>query len=308
MPQLATPVLFIIFNRPETTVRVFNKIKEVQPAKLYVAADGPRKTRVGEQELCEATRNAVLNNITWNCEVRSLLRNENVGCKIGVSSAITWFFENEEHGIILEDDCLPDNSFFNFCELLLKKYKDESSILQISGCNLLGDNIKVNESYYFSRMSHIWGWATWRRAWNLYDIKMIRLHELVDNFEEISNDKRIKKYWIKAFNRVKKNKVDTWDYQWVYSIWVNKGLVISPAVNMISNIGFGPDATHTNTGDHTFANLKASAIEKIKHPSTIQQNIAIDNYDMEKTVRRVSIIENFRIRIAGICKRLKLWR
>ncbi|MDB5249667.1 MAG: protein containing nucleotide-diphospho-sugar transferase domain [Segetibacter sp.] len=306
MQQLTTPILFIIFNRPEITAKVFNQIKEVQPTKLYVAADGPRKNKAGELQLCEASREAVLSNITWNCEVRSLIRNENVGCKIAVSSAITWFFENEEQGIILEDDCLPDKSFFNFCNLLLEMYKDEESVMQISGCNLLGENIKVDHSYYFSRMCHIWGWATWRRAWKLYDIKMNRLNELFDNFEEISTDKRIKNYWSKVLNEVKENKIDTWDYQWVYSIWVNKGLVISPAVNMISNIGFGPDATHTVIMDKTVANLKANAIDIMKHPSSMRPNIAIDNYDMKKTVRTLSIIQNIRIRASNIYKRFTL--
>ena len=300
-----TPILFIIFNRPATTLKVFDAIKLLQPAKLYLAADGPRSDRKEEEQLCDLSRKLVLDNITWDCNVETLIRDSNLGCKIAVSSAINWFFENEEHGIILEDDCLPNQSFFNFCEVLLEMYKDEETIMQISGCNLLGGSIELKESYYFSRMCHIWGWATWRRAWNLYDIKMDRLNELFNDFDEISNDKRIKNYWIKMFNQVKENKIDTWDYQWVYSIWVNKGLVISPSVNMISNIGFGPDATHTFIMDKSVANLKANTIDLITHPKSIERNIALDDYDMKKTVRTISIFESIMIRATNVYNRLR---
>lgn len=286
-----TPILFIIFNRPDCTLRALNEIKKVQPKKLYISADGPRQRKSGEKEICELTRKIVFENITWACEVKSLIRDENVGCKLAVSSAINWFFENEEQGIILEDDCLPEHSFFNFCQILLKKFKDENSVMHIGGTNFLTDKIRIDASYYFSKMIHIWGWATWRRAWKLYDIEMNHLDELEKDFKKITVSKKEKNYWIKIFRKVKKNQIDTWDYQWQYSIWVNNGIGITPAVNMISNIGFGPGATHTVNAGETVANMSTEAINTIHHPLTIERNSEADNFEMTAIVSKAGFFE-----------------
>ena len=166
-----TPILFLIFNRPDTTKLVFESIKRIKPAKLYIAADGARKHKVGEDLLCKETR-SIIDLIDWECEIKTLLRTENLGCKIAVSSAIDWFFENEEQGIILEDDCLPNESFFNFCEQLLNQFKENKEIMHISGNNFQDGITRGDGSFYFSKYNHIWGWATWKRAWKLYNVKL----------------------------------------------------------------------------------------------------------------------------------------
>ena len=172
MNNLKTPILFLIFNRLDTTRRVFEEIRKQKPRQLFVASDGPRVNKDGEREIVEKTRKLVLDNIDWECEVKTLFRGENLGCKIAVSSAIDWFFENIEEGIILEDDCLPAQSFFGYCEELLEKFREDGRISVISGDNFQFGWRNTSDSYYFSKNCHIWGWATWRRAWERYDVEM----------------------------------------------------------------------------------------------------------------------------------------
>lgn len=304
MKRFNTPILFLIFNRPSVTSRVFQEIKKIQPATLYVASDGPRKSKPGESEICDFTRKLVLENISWECDVKCLFRDENLGCKSAVSSAINWFFENEERGIILEDDCLPEPSFFHFCEELLEKFKEEPGVLHIGGTNFLDGKVIIKDSYYFSRMTHVWGWATWRRAWKQYDIEMVDLDELLNNFEDISNDIKTKEYWSTIFRKVKNNKIDTWDYQWFYSVLVNKGKTISPCVNMISNIGFGTGATHTVNEREPAANMPTSPIATIVHPADTSINYEADNYEMRKLLVKQAVIKTEVQRVVNFIKRL----
>ncbi|MDO9231860.1 MAG: acyltransferase [bacterium] len=276
-----TPILFIIFNRPDTTKRVFDEIKKAKPSKLYVAADGPRKDKEGERDLCEETRK-IIEQVDWECEVKTLLRDENLGCKIGVSSAINWFFENEEMGIILEDDCLPNPSFFNFCQELLEKYKDDERIMMITGDNFQNGMQRGDESYYFSKYAFIWGWATWRRAWKHYNVNLKNLPVFKEKkqIRHIFEDKNEQKYWLNIFNLVYDGKIDTWDYQWAYAIFKNNALAIVPNVNLISNIGFGKNSTHTTGGP--LANLETFSIDIIIHPNSINQNKYSDKYIFKK--------------------------
>ncbi len=231
---LKSPVLFLIFNRPDKTKQVFEAIRQAQPAQLFVAADGARKDKLGEQELCEQTRE-IIKAIDWKCELKTLYRSENLGCKIAVSRAINWFFENVEEGIILEDDCLPNQSFFHFCDTLLNYYRNDERIMHIGGSNFQDGQIRGDGSYYFSMYNHIWGWATWRRAWKYYDIEMFSYNNFVENnkVDCLFNLSREKKYWKDIFKRVKENQINTWDYQWTYSIWTNGGLSILPNQNLI---------------------------------------------------------------------------
>ena len=191
-----TPILFIIFNRPDTTQVVFNRIKEIKPKYLFIAADGPRLNVSDEVEKCEETRE-IINQIDWDCELKTLFRDRNLGCGMGVSSAITWFFDYVEQGIILEDDCLPDLTFFEFTALMLEKYKDNNKIKMISGTNYFFNKVKSKESYYFSKCFFIWGWATWKRAWSEFDFDMKswpknkKKHFLQTIFE----NKKIYNYW-----------------------------------------------------------------------------------------------------------------
>ncbi len=263
------PILFLIFNRQEETKQVFEEIKKQKPKYLYVAADGPRPDKPGEAELCEQTR-AVIKEVDWNCEVKTLFREENLGCRKAVSEGITWFFNNVKEGIILEDDCLPSKSFFKFCEENLEKYRHDTRVMHISGENPL-DNEFGDTSYYFSKIPHIWGWASWRRAWSLYDVDFQHFDYFIENniIENIFKQKEVQKYWNKVFTRVKNGEINTWDYQWTYALFVNSALSIVPNKNMVSNIGFGATkATHTNENAKC-ANRKVYEIGKIIHPEFI---------------------------------------
>lgn len=240
-----TPILFITFNRPEETFRVLERISKVKPAKLYIASDGARKNVDNEAIIVSDLRNFILSKIDWKCDVKTLFRDKNLGCKYAVSSAIDWFFDNEEQGIILEDDILPDISFFAYCRQLLEKYKHDERIMQINGYNPV--NYKTENSYIFSKYGTIWGWASWRRAWKYYDVEMknwskVRNNSNYDYFYLNKNEKKVR---LKIFDKVYENQIDTWDYQWAFAKLLNKGLSIFPAVNLIENIGFNSNATHT---------------------------------------------------------------
>ncbi len=295
--QFSVPILFIIFNRPDTTQIVFDQLKKIKPKKLYVAADGPRRSKVGEAEKCTLTRN-IINMINWDCEVKKLFNDENLGCKKAVSNAITWFFENEEQGIILEDDVVPNQSFFYFCSELLEYYKDDNSVMHISGNNFFYNKIKLSTSYYFSIYPHIWGWATWRRAWKLFnpdipDFPEYKSENLISN---TLNQSKEKKYWLRKFELVYNNQVDTWDYQWLYTIWKNRGLCITPAKNLATNIGFGEDATHTVNRNSKLADLPAEEILSIIHPTGKNISEKLDRLTFRK-IHYLSLFDKIKIKL-----------
>lgn len=271
------PILFLIFNRPDTTEKVFDVIKKIKPSKLFIAADGPRTEE--EKELCEQTRQHVVQNIDWECEVKTLFRSKNKGLKPAVSEAITWFFENVEEGIILEDDTVPTLSFFEYCKQMLEKYRYDERIMCISGETVLERNPK--ESYFFSNIPLIWGWATWRRAWNLYDYEM-------NDFEDFIEKKKIKQLfknsyhqrdWIKMLTKVKNGGINSWGYTWTYSVFKNQGLCTVPNSNMISNIGYDDRASHTFDPNSPLANREKYELESaIIHPEKIQVDADMQKY------------------------------
>lgn len=245
-----SPVLFLVFNRPDTTAQVFESIRRARPPRLYVAADGPRATRAGEAERCAEVR-AIATAIDWPCEVKTLFRDANLGCKRAVSGAIDWFFAAEPEGIILEDDILPDPSFFRYCDELLVRYRDDTSVAMISGCNLIGDRHGADSSYIFSHYMHIWGWASWRRAWAYYDADMVGWADPAAKrriADQLGHRPRAVAHWTGIFDRMAAGAIDTWDYQWVFAAWMQGMVATIPAHSLIGNIGFGADATHT-TGD-----------------------------------------------------------
>jgi hypothetical protein len=273
------PILFLIFNRLDTTKQVFEMIRKVAPIKLYIASDGPRENRDDEKEKVETVRNYVLESMDWDCEVKTLFRDVNLGCGKAVSEAITWFFKNEEMGIILEDDCLPSLSFFPFCKELLEKYKDNEKIYHIAGYIQLA-NTGITHSYYFTPFMNCWGWASWRRAWNQYDFDLT-------NVDIFLSSKKLEKLFIRYpdrkeridnFKKMEKHKIDTWDYQWEYCIFNNNGICINPAKNLITNIGFGVDGTHLISVDPHRFNKKRFEITKIKHPKKIKINTLFLNW------------------------------
>lgn len=278
---LETAVLFLVFNRLDTTKQVFEAIHKAKPPRIYIAADGPREGLDGEVEKVQKIHEYVLNNIDWVCEVKTLFRDKNLGCKYGVSEAITWFFENEEMGIILEDDCIPSQSFFWFCEELLKRYKNDKRIWQIGGCNFQ-DGIKRGDgSYYFSIFSHIWGWASWKERWDKYnaDFCCIKNDDFIFN---LFKNKNGLKYWRNIFKKMKNGSIDSWCYPWSFTIFNNNGLVITPNVNMVSNIGFGLGATHTPDKRDKNANMIIGEINKIIHPLTVCVDREADEYTLRK--------------------------
>lgn len=276
---LQTAVLFLVFNRPDTTAQVFEAIRSARPPRLYVAADGPREGREGEAERVAKVRQ-IATAVDWPCEINTLFRDNNLGCKHAVSSAITWFFQHEEQGIILEDDCLPHPDFFHFCEENLNHYKDNSRIMAITGVNFQNGQVRGKASYYFSKYNHVWGWATWRRAWSTYDREMTfwPTWKQSESWSNLHAKKVERRYWTKLFDQTFNNKIDTWDYQWTASVWFHGGLTITPNVNLISNIGFGPDSTHTKSSDSHLANIKTNKLENISHTETISYDTAADNY------------------------------
>lgn len=262
--DLQTSVLFLVFNRLDTTIQVFESIRKAKPPKLYIAADGARVSVKDEKEKVDAVRDYLIANIDWNCEVKTLFREANLGCKIAVSSAIDWFFENEEKGIIIEDDCSPTQSFFWFCEKMLLEYENNDSVMMISGTNYFLDiRNTIKNDYFFSRHYTIWGWATWRRAWNKYDVKMPSWRNEIkpEDLKFVSDRMYIVKHFEKMFDLIYNNALNTWDIQWVYTCLFNYGLCLTPSINMIHNIGV--DGTHT-TGDVTDSHfLKSYDFESI---------------------------------------------
>jgi hypothetical protein len=253
--KLTTPVAFIVFNRPDTTARVFAEIARARPPKLLVVGDGARAGRLGEEKKVAEAR-AIIEKVDWDCEVRTNFSEINLGCKKRVSSGIDWIFEMVDEAIILEDDCLPDPSFFRFCQEMLIRYRYDERILMVSGTNLAWD-ISQESDYYFSRYPHIWGWASWRRAWKDYDVSMQSLPVLLrdDSFINSFQSKREYYFWVDTFKSVHAGQVNSWDAQVVYLAFTKSQLTVFPSGNLISNIGFGQDATHTIRPNKLLANL-----------------------------------------------------
>jgi hypothetical protein len=272
------PVLFLVFNRPAQTERVFAEIRRARPERLYVAADGARPDRE-EGGLCEQVR-AIATHVDWPCVVKTLFQEHNLGCKEAVASAISWFFEHEEQGIILEDDCLPHPSFFPFCDDLLERYRSDDRVMSICGNNSLQPEVLPETDYYFSRHCRVWGWATWRRAWQYYDKHMVAWPRLRRDYllRSVSGgDYQFERYWQEVFDRTHAGEIDTWDYQWMLSSWAHSGLAIRPSVNLVSNLGFGPDATHTLNPDSEEGNRETFEMHfPLRHPSHVARDVIAD--------------------------------
>jgi hypothetical protein len=276
------PVLLIIFNRPENTNAVFNAIRAVKPKQLFIAADGPRESRPEDVEKCNQTR-SIIEIVDWDCDVKTLFREKNLGCKFGPSTAIDWFFEHVEYGIILEDDCVPHATFFPYCEELLTKYSDDTRVMMISGVNFLFDKVSIESSYFFSRYHLIWGWATWKRAWKLFDLTMLQYDKIVSEryLNSLFDTKLERNFWRKIYTIAKKDQLQEWDYKWAYSMHVNNALCICPSVNLVQNIGSGIDATHTKSDSHHF-NIPFGEIKiPLIHPDVIIRDYLADKILLE---------------------------
>lgn len=281
--QLKTPVAFIIFNRPDTTRQVFNVIREVKPETLIVIADGPRHYKEGEVKKCEETRK-IIESVDWECNLIKNYSDVNLGCKKRLSSGIDWVFNQFEEAIFLEDDCMPHISFFQYCQELLEYYRYDEKIMNIAGINLQFGKNNNGYSYYFSQFVHIWGWASWRRAWQHYDPEMKKWPEVRDQvlLDKYFNNKRAKKFWYSEFEKTFSGEIDTWDYQWVLACWLSNGLNIIPNVNLVSNIGFGREGVHTGDRLNEVSNIPVKEINlPLVHPPKIDRNIEADNFTQD---------------------------
>jgi len=278
--SINTPILFLVYNRLSHTKKVFEKIKISKPPRLYIASDGPKNIKEDKKKV-EDVRNFITNNIDWKCEVKTLFRENNLGCKYACSEAIDWFFANEEKGIILEDDTLPNESFFKYCEDLLEKYRHDMRVWHIAGNNFhFGWKRDSDYSYYFGGIyGSIWGWATWRNRWKHYDINMKNYNKAVSKryLENCYDGSSAVKEKLKDFELIK-NGFDTWDIQWTYARWINNGLTIIPNLNLVSNIGFGEESTHTNFKLDARGDMKNFKMERpLIHPAFIIRDQISEN-------------------------------
>lgn len=272
------PVLLIGFNRPDLTEITLKRIIEYNPSRIYFAVDGARSHKPLETTKVLEVRKLV-ENIPNTIQTKTRFSEQNQGCRVGVSSAISWFFENEEMGIILEDDCFPDLSFFSFCEDLLERYKDDPKIGMISGVNFFYNQITIKDSYFFSKYFHIWGWATWKRAWDGYRSNELDLSDLDSVLGKFFNSRRAINTWKSWIEESSSGKVDTWDHQWSYHNWKADRISIMPSNNLVRNLGFREDGTHTVDQNSSFANLKLERMQfPLKHPTRINLKDFFHNF------------------------------
>jgi hypothetical protein len=299
--HLRAPVAFFVFNRPDTTIRVFEAIAATKPPKLLVVADGPRRDRTSEAALCRQVRSTI-ERVDWDCEVLTNFSDENLGCRQRIATGLDWVFQTVEEAVVLEDDCLPHPSFFEFCDELLERYRDDERVMGISGDNFQPRRL-TQASYYFSRFTHVWGWATWRRAWRHYDERM-RLWPAFREaraLEAVVHPRSVG-YWSDVLNGVYENRIDTWDYQWTFACWTQGGLTILPAVNLVSNIGFRTDATHT-TAASALAELPAFEMPfPLTHPSFVLPDLQADLYTQRSQYRLPSRLRRFAQRLRRLAR------
>lgn len=277
---LLTPILFIVFNRPEATAEALEAIRKVQPAKLYIAADGPRPGREDDKLNCAKVKE-IVSNINWPCQVKTLYRETNLGCMLGVSGGIDWFFENEEAGIIVEDDCVGSTAFFQFCQQLLVTYQYDERVQAICGRNPLG-KYDIEESYLFSRFFKEWGWASWRNRWQKRDLGKAAFDnaERENLFARTLANAPMASYVADTNRSVHYTGHNTWDYQWVFNILSQNGLVAVPAVNLVNNVGL-ETGVHFGTNPNIQRNLYEvdthSLAFPLKHPSFVFADNVFDN-------------------------------
>lgn len=269
-----TPILFLIFTRLDTSLRVFEAIRQARPRRLFIAADGPRPDKVAEAENCALVRSRILAAIDWECEVKTLFRDENRGCRSGIQEAISWFFEQVDEGIILEDDCLPAPDFFDYCRLMLERYRHESRIAMISGTSLLLGKAAVDASYFLSRHFNIWGWATWKDRW--FSLRANELKEWENKRGDgwlwsLFHNRHIVRFYTSVFDKDVEGRLDTWDSYWNYSLLFHDKLTVTPVKNLISNIGVS--GMHAAHGDDRFYNLPLESFHDSPPPVMAQNEI-----------------------------------
>ena len=273
-----TPIAYIIFNRPRHTLETFAAIRAQRPAKLFIIADGPRPSHPTDAERCREVRN-IVEHIDWPCEVRRNYADQNLGLKRRVSSGLDWVFGEVERAIVLEDDCLPHPDFFTFCELLLDRYESDDRVWVITGNNHQGGRKRGNAAYYFSKYNHCWGWASWRRSWQHYygDLPFWPEWKMSRGWLSKTPDLIERRYWNNIFDKVWREEIDSWAYPWTGSVWYHGGLTATPNVNLVTNIGFGPDGTHTVASEDQDG-LPSYPLGPLTHPTMVEQDRKADRY------------------------------
>ncbi|MCA9106845.1 MAG: glycosyltransferase family 2 protein [Pirellulaceae bacterium] len=279
--QLATPIAFCIFNRPDLTERVFQAIARQRPRHLLVISDGPRADRPAEAELVARCRE-IATSVDWECDLRVEFAESNLGCKTRINSGLTWAFEQHEELIILEDDCLPEDSFFAYAEAMLARYRDDRRVMMISG-DQFRPQADAPYDYYFSKWAHIWGWASWRRAWRLRDEQLATWPEArrLGWLETYFETDRERAHWEAVFDAVHEGRIDTWDFGWMYSCWLQSGWTVLPSVNLVTNIGFDARATHTTDADSLLSRLPTGKLEELRHPPAVVRDRVADRWTLD---------------------------
>jgi hypothetical protein len=287
------PIALTIFNRPEQTLQVFAEIRKARPKQLFLIADAGWTVVVVEAR-CKAARLAVEELIDWDCTVYKNYAEKNLGAKVRLATGITWVFEHVDRAIILEHDCLPHPDFFRFCTELLERYKDDERIMHISGNFFQQHNkdFKSTESYYFSQIPHIWGFATWARAWQYYDVHLSEWPQAEKEhwLEKVLTDPAVRDRWTYRFRQYYAGEIESWDGQWAFACFIHNGLCINPTRNLVSNIGFDAEALTTKDPNHQFANMPVHALDwPLVHPTAFIPNAQADaytfkyNFDINRT-------------------------
>lgn len=286
--MFTTPILLITFNRPDHVRQVLTEIRKQQPTQLFVCQDGAREGNQLDAERVQKVRNVVNELVDWSCELHTLYQEKNLGCGPGPAAGITWFFEHVDKGIILEDDCLPHPDFFAYCEELLNRYKNDQRISIIGGCNY---NFPLNSDISYSFMGghhQTWGWATWKRNWEQFDYYLAQWDSKIfnDTIKHYYKDKKQQTYWDRIYSMVKKDRMgeSCWDYQFYFSCWKKRQLAICPSVNLVRNVGFGDDATHTNSENNDMLNRTTAAILPLAHPKDVVHDRSLDDFMMRNYI------------------------
>lgn len=307
-PQNTIPITYIFFNRLDCVKQTFPPIKMQKPEQLFLISDGPRVGNDLDGLKIRDCRSFINEQIDWKCEVYRLYQDTNLGAGKNITTGLNWVFSQIDRTVILEDDCLPDPSFFRFCQELLEKYKDDDRIGMIGGSNHTPRIL--SSSYFFSNFTMVWGWATWKRAWKYHDFEMSLWPDFKNNrswlIEKIIDEENYV-YWFNILdNLYRSDKSQVWDYQWSLALWVQNMLSIIPTKNLVKNIGFGPDATHTKVDHRNLSNIGVDKIDfPLIHPKGIYRNHAMDSIITER------IYSNYRkgkrpffLRIRRVLKKL----
>lgn len=293
-----TPIALFIFRRPDTTARVFDAIRAARPPRLLVVADGPRSERADDEERCAQTRRLI--QVDWPCQVEWQAADTNLGCRARMASGISWVFEQVEEAILLEDDCVPDPSFFPFAEELLERYREDRRVMHISGSAAGHQVSRTPFSYVFSQLPRVWGWASWRRAWAHYDDNVTVWPTLREGgwLRDALGSRLLARHWAPAIDMVARRAIDTWDFQWNLACWAQHGLCVQPLRNLVTNIGFGTEATHTTT-ESMWARTPPQPMEfPLRHPTFLVPDVDGD----ERSIRAEF---GFAARLFGAAARLR---